>query len=258
MTTRRSALPDSDPAAPPTASHAAKTAGWGLVFWAGVHVAGTLFERNAIGRVAVQAVVAEWGAGRIGIAWSDPRAPAPGARRILARIGRGALLGGAAAALVVAVALATKAAVRQGTSPEVGGLVLGLLVAGLGAVRDELLLRGVVLGATRGLLPAWAGLAACGATAAAARLGAFGPEGGAVLAVEALRGVALGSLWVRDRGAWMAFAANAAWTWTIDSVVRGVGIRFATEPNADTPALAVLSLAAVAASAWALRLDARP
>jgi hypothetical protein len=254
MTARRSALPDPDLAAPPSIGSATKTAAWGLVFWATVQTAGALFQQNATARVAVQAALAEWGAGRMGIAWSDRRAP-DGARRTPARLGLGALLGGVAAALVVMLALATKVAVRQPGAPAVGALVIGLLIAGLAAVRDELLLRGVVLGATRGLLPGWAALASCGAAAAAARFGAFGAESGPVLAVEALRGVALASLWMRDRGAWMACAANACWTWALDSVVRGglISVRFVVEPNASVPALAVLSLAASGASAWALR-----
>jgi hypothetical protein len=47
----------------------------------------------------------------------------------------------------------------------------------------------------------------------------------------------------------MAVGANAAWTWTLGSVVRGgvVDIRFATEPEAGVPALAVLLAATVAA-----------
>jgi hypothetical protein len=75
-----------------------------------------------------------------------------------------------------------------------------------------------------------------------------------VLAVEALRGVALGAVWMRDRGAWMACAANAAWALTLGPVAHGglLDVRFAVEPEAGIPALVVVALAAIAASLWAL------
>jgi hypothetical protein len=206
---------------------AAKVVGWGLVFWAGVQLAAAIFTRNATAAVAVQAALAEWGAGRIGIPWSDPGAPAPSWNAIGARAGRGAAIGVLAAALVVGIALLAHRASLVSSPPSVGLLAVGLVVSVLGAVRDELLLRGVVLRATQGSLPVGASLVVCGAAAAAAR---FGVEGamGIVLAAEALKGAALGAIWVKDRGAWMAVAANTAWTWTMGSVVGGglLDVRF--------------------------------
>ena len=131
--------------------------------------------------------------------------------------------------------------------------MVGLVIAALCAVRDEILLRGVVLGATR-LLPAPAALLACGVAAAAARLGIDGVFTSA-LAPEALRGVALGALWVRDRGAWMAWAANTAWTWTTGPVFGGglLDVRFASRAGPEgLSGLIILALAAAAASFWAL------
>jgi hypothetical protein len=201
--------------------------GWGLVLWAGVQLGAVIFSRNATAAVAVQAVLAEWGAGRIAIPWSDPNAPVPSWNAIGARAGRGAAIGILAAAVGVGVALLAHAASLASGPPSVGLLAVGLVVSVLGAVRDELLLRGVVLRATRGPLPTWAALVVCGAAAAAAR---FGMEGviGVVLAGEAVKGAALGAIWVKDRGAWMAVAANTAWTWTIGSVVGGglLDVRF--------------------------------
>jgi hypothetical protein len=135
----------------------------------------------------------------------------------------------------------------------VATVVLGLLVASLAAVRDELLLRGVVLRLAKDMLPAWTALLACGAAAAAARFGVTG-EGGLPLVVEGLRGVALAGVWMRDRGAWMACGANAAWAVTLGPVVHGglVDMRFAVEPEAGVPAVLVAAAAALAASLWAL------
>lgn len=229
-------------------------AGWTMLFWSGAQLAGAWLERSETMAVGVQAAIAEWCAGKVGIPWSDPNAPLPSARLVATRIGRGAVLGGGCGGLVVAVALAAHGATIARAQPAVGALVLGLLVAALSAVRDELFLRGAILRMARGLLPAWVALLACGAAEAAARFGT-GDGGGLALLVDALRGIALGAVWTRDRGAWMACAANAAWAWTLGSVTRGAAfdIRFATEPEAGLPALAVTAAAALAAAVWALR-----
>src|SRR5208283_215789 len=154
-----------------------------------------------------------------------------------------AALGAAAAVLVVASSLATRGAsvvssASLGASIELLGV--GLFASTLAAVRDELLLRGFVLRATRGLLPTWVCLLVCGAAAAAAR---FGVDGGSPvsLAVEGLRGIALGAFWVGDRGAWTAFAANASWMWTLGSLAHGglFDVRFVVEPDQTVAALAV-------------------
>jgi len=246
-----SALPSADIDARATLADAAKVVAWGLVFWAGAQVAAGVFERNAIAMVVVQAALAEWGAGRMGIAWSDPRVHAPSWPAIGRRAAVGAALGLGCAALVAGVAIALRAAVVVRGEPAAGALLVGLLVAVLAAVRDELLLRGVVLRATR-LLPVGAMLVACGLAAAAARLGVDGSIT-AVLIPEALRGAALGALWVRDRGAWMACAANAAWTWTTGPVFGGnlLDVRFASDAASVACSMAVLAVATVAASLWA-------
>ena len=254
MTARRSALPDADPTAAPTVRDAAKVSVWGLVFWGAGQLAGTMFQNNETAAVAVQAALAEWGAGRMTIAWSDPLTPAPTWAAIGKRAGRGAALGAAAAALVVIVAVATHGASATWGAPAIASVLVALLLAGLGAVRDELLLRGVVLRATRGLLPVWVALLACGGAAAAARFGA-GEVALLALAAEAARGVALGALWTRDRGAWMAVAANTAWTWGLSSLARGglIDVHFAAPADAGVPALVVLGTAAAAALVWAVR-----
>jgi hypothetical protein len=263
MTARLSLLPDPEPGAPPTFPNAAKVAGWGVVLWGAVELASAFLDRYATAGLGVQAILAVWGAGWLGIPWSDPHAPPPRTAQILTRVGRGAVCGGGAAALVVALAVAGGAAVRP-APPASMGLAVGLLIAALGAMRDELLLRGVVLGVTRGLVPAWGALAACAAVAAAARFGLSAGEGGGAwgwralgvaLAVDALRGVALGALWLRDRGAWMACAASAVWAWTLDNLARGglVDVRFPVEPSSSMPALLAVAAAAAAACVWALR-----
>jgi hypothetical protein len=199
----------------------------------------------------VQAVLAEWGAGYLGIAWSNPLEPAPTSREVFRRGALGAALGGATAVAVVALAVATRQATEARVeSPSLGLLGVGLLISMLTAVRDELILRGVVLRTTRGLAPRWVSLLVCGMVAAAARFGVDAGVGGLPLSAEALRGVALAALWVHDRGVWMAWAANAAWMWTLGSVAHGglLDTRFSTEPDATVSTIVVLSIVALAAA----------
>jgi hypothetical protein len=249
-----SALPARDPTAAPTLPDAAKVVAWGLVCWTATQIAANAFERNATAAIAVQAALAEWGAGRMAISWSDPLAPIPSWASLRRRAGTGAALGGATAILVLGAAVATRAAVVADHDFGLGLLAIGLIVAVLTAVRDELLVRGVVLRATRGLLPWWGSLLACGACAAAARYGMQGTLG-LSLAIEGLRGIALGALWLRDRGAWIAIAANAAWTWTLLSVAHGglLDLRFAGQSEASVPMAVVVAAAAIAAVLWARR-----
>jgi hypothetical protein len=240
----------------PALADASKVVITGLLFWAGAQLASTVFDRNETAAVAVQAAIAEWGAGRMGIAWSDPRKPVPSFRVLRMRIALGAGLGLATMGLVVAVALGIRAASIHGAVPTVSSLLVGLMVGTLGAVRDELLLRGFVLRATRGLLGTPAAVLVCGGAAAAARFGIDGVITLAILA-EALRAVALGALWVRDRGAWMAVAASAAWAWAAGPIVHGglFDVRFRTEVDASIPALGVLAVAAAAALYWVATRD---
>jgi hypothetical protein len=240
---------DRDPTAPATVAGAAKVTGWGLAVWGGVQLAAQWLERTPMALALVQAALAEWGSGRMGIAWSDPLAPAPSPGAIGRRVARGAAAGGAAAVLVMGTALATRGATIENSPPSLELLAVGLLASALAAIRDELLLRGVVLRVARGLVPTWACLLACGAAAAAARFGVDGTLTASV-AADGLRAIALGALWVHDRGAWMACAANASWTWTLGSLAHGgvAEVRFATEPDAAASSLVVLAMAAFVAS----------
>jgi hypothetical protein len=242
---------DRDPTAPATVGHAARVASAALALWGAVQVAAVALERRAVALGLVQAMLAEWGAGRMGIAWSDPLGPVATTRDILRRTARGAALGGAAALAAVAAALTTRSATATfADSASLEMLGVGLVAALLAAVRDELILRGFVLRATRGLAPPWVSLLACGMAAAAARFGVDGASGTALTA-EALRGVALAALWIHDRGAWMAWAANASWTWTFGSLLHGglVDIRFVADADDAASTLVVLTIAALSAAA---------
>jgi hypothetical protein len=247
---QRSPIAEPDPTAPDTVGGALRVAGWGAALWTTIQIAALLLERSATALSVVQAALAEWGAGRLGIAWSDPLAPMPTANAIVRRVARGAALGAAAGLAVILAMLATRSAALARSAPSVELLSLGLFTAALTAVRDELLLRGVVLRATRGLMPTWAAIAACGAAASAARFGAEGVLS-AGIAANAIKGAALGALWVRDRGAWMACAANASYSLILGPLAHGgvVDVRSAAEAADGPMAMTVLAVIAVVALA---------
>lgn len=212
---------------PPPLGDTARVVSWELVFYGGAQLTAMLLERSLLGSVAVQAAIAEWGAGRVSVTWSDASAAPPSWQAMARRAGGGAAFGFAGGALAVAFVLWTRAATLATTAPLVTQLALGLLLAALTAVRDELMLRGFVLRALAGW-PSWyAGLAACGLASAAAKLGVEGATP-IEIASAALAGVALGAVWQRDRGAWMAVGANTAWIFVTSALIRGgaLDVRF--------------------------------
>lgn len=227
--------------------------GWTLGAWAAMQIARLVLIHNTIATLAVQAALAEWTAGKLAIPWSDPLAPPPSMADVRRRLGAGAAWGAGAGALVVGVAAATRHASIEVATPAVLSLVLGLAPATLSAVRDELLLRGMVSKIGRSLVGPLGAIALSGAAAAAVKLGA-GDVTAVGIAVEGLRGIALAFVWSRDRGAWMAVGANAASTWVLDSVTRGdlLDVRMgAGEPLASVSALFVAATAAAVAGWWA-------
>ncbi|HLK37580.1 MAG TPA: CPBP family glutamic-type intramembrane protease [Polyangiaceae bacterium] len=238
-------------ATPAPRESAASLVAWGLVFWTGVLAIGALLARSSTAAVALQAAAADWAAGRLGIVWSEGETPRSAvARRALL----GASLGLAAGAIGIAGAVVFHVATLRPEVPVVSSASLGLLVAALTATRDELFVRGLVLRATQRRLPEWAALIACGATTAAVRA-AVDPAAPGPIAAEALRGIALGALWLKGGGAWMPCAANAAWTWLTGSLTHGglLDVAFAGEPTASWPVLVTLVATAAIALAWVAR-----
>jgi hypothetical protein len=245
-------------AAPPPANATAKTVGWALVFYGGVQLVGYFLASNTVGAAAVQAALSEWGAGRLGVAWSDPLAKAPTWSAIGRRAATGAGLGFAVGALALVVLLVTHGATLSKGSPVVASLAVGLLTATLWAVRDELLLRGFVLRTLSGWpSPAVCALV-CGAAAAAAKLGVAGTTP-VEIAVAGVSGVAFAALWQKDRGAWLAVGANTAWIFTTRSLFHDalLDVRFSptvwgggdVEAAGSATVLAVLVPLALAAAA---------
>jgi len=236
-------------------------------------------SKHHAGGLAVQAFIAEWGAGHVGVSWSDPEAPVLSTADVARRLGRGALAGTVTVAGLVLLGWLTGAVTLGRTAPSPSALGVGLVVAMFSTVRDELLLRGVVLRAFRHTLGTVAQLVVCGVMAAASRVGQQGDEPlGALLGsragalstvVAALGGVCLGTIWLRERGAWMACGAHLAWTFLTTTVIAG-GLCSATwgaargsemwgSGGADGSLVAALALAlaTAAASVWYRRRAGR-
>ena len=64
----------------------AKSAAWSAGLYAGVAGVGALLAQHRGASLATQVFAAEWGAGRLGVSWSDPEAPLPRTSDVLARL----------------------------------------------------------------------------------------------------------------------------------------------------------------------------
>lgn len=215
------AKPLSPPESRAAAASAWRIAFWGIAIYAGGRIAALLLESLSMPAAVAQAVIAEWGAGRLGVAWSDPTRPVPTTGAIARRAGLGAAVGLVAAGIVVGFLAATRAVLLERSSPAASMLVVGLVTAGLYAMRDELLLHGLVMRSLVSVEAPLLKVLACGLTSAAA---AYGELGGAVpmaIAAQGLLGLVFGSLWVRDRGAWPAWGAHTAWLFGTGLLMQG-------------------------------------
>ena len=255
---------DDEPKKPP---HGMAVGVWGLVLFLGCRLLEIFLEAQATASAVGQAVLVEWGSSRLGVAWSDPAKEQTPAR-LVRRAGVGAGVGLAAALVLVALLALTHGALFEPV-PAVAWsvLVIGFVTAGLHAWRDELLHHGVVLralglfdkgdasGKPHDLIRALA----CGVTSAGVALGRSGASAEGVI-VAGLLGIVFGALWVRDRGAWMAWGAHTVFRFTLETLLAGglTQIRLAADRWAGGDAgifggsAAVTALAPVALLAIAL------
>jgi hypothetical protein len=232
---------------------AMRAASWGLVATTAEALAASILTQHALAVAALQATAVEWATTRAGVRWT-PEGASTSWRALTVRVARGAGYGTLVAAAAVGAELLARSAWLGSGPRSVDVLVVGLAIALLSALRDELLLRGLVLRVARSLLPAWAGIVACAAAGACARLGLDGFVSTA-LVFEAFRGAALGSLWLRDQGAFVPLGANVAFAWVTSSVARGglLDLRSAGTAAEGWPAIAVVALAALVAAGAAVR-----
>jgi hypothetical protein len=202
------------------ASAATRIVVWGLLVFGATRIAALLLESASMPAAVAQAVIAEWGVGRMGVAWSDSTRPVPTTGAIARRAGIGAGVGLVAAAVFVGFLATTHAVVLERAQPATSGVVVALITAGLYAMRDELLLHGVVMRALVTVDSPIAKVLACGVTSAAAAYGELGGSPRAIIA-QGLLGIIFGALWVRDRGAWPAWGAHTAWLFGTSALMQG-------------------------------------
>jgi hypothetical protein len=200
---------------------AVRTAAWGLVIYTATRLIGMVAASTSMAAAVAQAVAAEYGAGRLGVAWSDPVQALPTPGQMTRRASIGAALGAGAATVLALLAYATRAVIFDKPEATSWSLVaVGIVTAALTAMRDELLLHGVTLRALSSVESPIARALACGVTSAAASLGE--PTTTPVVAgAHFLLGTALGTLWIRDRGAWMAWGAHLAFLFVTGTILGG-------------------------------------
>ena len=138
----------------------------------------------------------------------------------LKRAARGAVVGAALVVTAMIAVVVHGGALSRGRFT-IAGALLGLFSAGLIAMRDELLLRGVVLRAFRQLLPLPILFLVCGLVGGASRMGdpdATWPE----ITTSAALAIAFTAAWIHDRGGWLAWGMHASWTWITSTLARGI------------------------------------
>lgn len=196
-----------------------KIAAEALAFYAGAHLVGAALAENASASAVVQAVIAEWGAGRIGIHWTAP-SPARAGATIPARAGLGAAIGLSGASLVVAIALLTKGAIFRGVQLNVLTLFISLIGAMCFAVKTELLLHGVVLRLMRDVRNPVPKIVVGGLASTAA---IFFTAGATSFdwAIAFAWGAVCTAMWVTFEGAWEAWGAHTAFLFGSTSLFSG-------------------------------------
>lgn len=241
----------------------ARTIAWGLVVFGAVQLAASKLAPNATGAAAIEAVIAEFGAGRLGISWSPDDEPMPSSTAIAKRALRGVALGFGIATVLVVFALLTRAAVLGAARGSIVQVVVGVVLVALYAVRDELLLRGLVLRAFRGAVPDVVLLGICGLAGAASHWGATVACTPLEAASYGALAVVFSALWLLDRGAWLPWGAHVAYGAVLGPLTHGGLLDLRAQAGtwgggdsgleAGLAAVVVLALTALAAVAWLIR-----
>ncbi|HEY2510718.1 MAG TPA: CPBP family glutamic-type intramembrane protease [Polyangiaceae bacterium] len=206
---------------------------------------GAVLERTALLAEGLQAFLAEWGATRLGAAWLDPRCEEAGRALAAREAARGVVQGALAGGAGLLVARMTHAIPAIAPHWAIVPLAVATVDAAVVSVRDEMLLRGVVL-RVAGDRPRPFALVATALASVAWRLGVQGEAGVPLVDLlgEAAAGAWFGALWLRHRGGVVAWGAHTAWL----MVATAAGV----SPSALTGSWGV-SIPLIAALAFTLR-----
>jgi uncharacterized protein len=196
-------------------------AAWLVGISAALQVLDAVLGPANLGVAIFGALGTDLAAGRAGVRWDrdakagdDPRIPA---RRLAAGAGVALAVGVAA----VGIAGALRWFHVEATPSPSAALAFAVARAAAISVRDELLFRGIPLAAAaRAGVPApiARGFSALVSGAALVLVPGVTP---AALALAIASGWLFASLWERDRGAWAAVGAHAAWALLLGSVIHG-------------------------------------
>ncbi len=222
-----------------------------------------LLGPGSMGAAILGALAIDLLAKRAGVRWDHDELGIDSPRHIVRRVATGAGVALVAGALAIGVAGAL--GWFHGHGPQISSaLVFAAVRSTALAVRDELLFCGIPLAAAaRARIPAAFAQGFAGLTSGAAIALVPGATPAAV-ALAVASGWLFAVLWTRDRGAWAAVGAHAAWLMLLGSVIHGglfdldwtAGELAAGAHAAGRPAwLAAATLAAVAV---ALRWLPRP
>lgn len=234
----------------------------GLFFHAAGLFTGALLSAYGLLATVLQAFLADYGLGRVGVrlrAPSDERPPLP-------LVGKGALVGFSLTLATTIVLLVTKSGHFEAGGVVVATLATGLLSAGALAMWHELFFRGLVLRLTERVPSLAFRVAATGLASFAATLAV--PEARPLEAVvEGLLGALLGCLWLEHRGGMVAVGAHAGWFFASRALFRGGVFELAGSssalggygagPFAGAAAASVLALGLAVASVRLAKASAR-
>ena len=191
---------------------------WLLGTAATLQAAELLFSKFIMAVAISGAVIADVASTWAGVRWDE------GTKRAwkdaLGRLGAGAGVAAAVIAVTFAVGAVMGRVDVQAGAPSVGIFLVILKCAAI-AVRDELVFRGIpIVAAGRAGVPApiARGFAALAGAASIAALPGANP---ASLVLAAASGWLFATLWQRDRGAWSAVGAHAAWALLTGALLRG-------------------------------------
>ncbi len=191
---------------------------WLLGTAAALQAAELLFSRFIMAVAISGAVIADVASTWAGVRWDQ------GTRRAWKEAANRIGVGAGVAAAVVAGTFAAGAVMGrvevQAGAPSIGIFLVVLRSAAI-AVRDELVFRGIpIVAAQRAGVPAPAARAFA-ALAGTASIASLPGASAASLVLAAATGWLFATLWQRDRGAWSAVGAHAAWALLTGALLRG-------------------------------------
>jgi hypothetical protein len=196
-------------------------AAWLVGIGAALQILDAVLGPANLGAAIFGALGTDLAAGRAGVRWDRDAVKDEAPRTPVRRIAAGAAVALAAGIATIGVAAALRWFHVEATLGPSTALAFAVARAAAVSVRDELLFRGIPLAAAaRAGVPApiARGFSALVSGASLVLVPGVTP---AALALAVASGWLFASLWEKDRGAWAAVGAPAAWVLLLGSVLHG-------------------------------------